>query len=127
MRILMFILTAFCLALVSISTKAEGQSFIAQYSPAKTRDFDSFNRQLYQNHTLEELAEKLSSQISLPEPVTLTIAECGQANAFYNSQYRAIVICYELVGQMANGIQRSFKGIASPQEINDSISGGLSN
>lgn len=126
MRILMFILTAFCLALVSISTKAEGQSFIAQYSPAKTRDFDSFNRQLYQNHTLEELAEKLSSQISLPEPVTLTIAECGQANAFYNSQYRAIVICYELVGQMANGIQRSFKGIASPQEINDSISGGLS-
>ena len=66
MRILMFILTAFCLALVSISTKAEGQSFIAQYSPAKTRDFDSFNRQLYQNHTLEELAEKLSSQISLP-------------------------------------------------------------
>lgn len=126
MRILMFILTAFCLALISTLTKAEGQSFIAQYSPAKTYVFDNFNRQLSQNHTLEDLAEKLSSQISLPEPVILTIAECGQANAFYSSQYRVIVICYELVGQMASGIQRSFKGIASPQEINDSISGGIS-
>lgn len=121
----MFILIAFAM-LTSTSIRADGQSFTAQYSPAKTPGFDDFNRQLYQNHVLEDLADKLSSQISLPEPVTLTIAECGQANAFYNPQYHSIVLCYELVGQMANGIQRSFKKIASPQEINVAISGGLS-
>lgn len=125
MRLFMFIFAAFFFLAVPITARAEGQSFIALYSPGHTPEFLAFNSELARKHSLEDIAEKLSSQIYLPEPVGLTIAECGNANAFYNSQYRLISICYELFGQMTIGIQRSFNGIASPQEINDAISGGI--
>lgn len=125
MRITSLLLTAFCLVGLN-STEANAQSFAVQYSRAKTQEFDRYNHELMRNRVLEGIAEKLSGQVFLPTPVVITIAECGNANAFYNPQYRAIVLCYELIAQLSNGIQRTFQGKASPQEINAAISGGLS-
>jgi hypothetical protein len=124
-RIALLFLTILC-SVGFAASDANAQSFVAQYSRPKTQNFDRFNRELQRKHVLENIAKGLSRQISLPMPVVITIAECGQANAFYNPQYRAVVLCYELFGEFTYGIQRSFQSIASPQEIYEATSGGLS-
>lgn len=98
---------------------------MAQYSRAKTQNFDQYNQKLKRGRFLEQLADRLSAGVSLPEPVVITIAECGSANAFYNPQHRTIVMCYELIGHLVTGMQRSFAKVASQQEILDSVAGGI--
>lgn len=108
---------------------ARPQSFVAMYSTPKTQQFAQFNENLQRNQTLEQMAAALSQGISLNvlnnQPVTLTIAECGSENAYFDPQQRVIVLCYELIGQVTQGIQRDFARISSPKEIADIIGGGL--
>lgn len=84
------------------------------------------NVELMKLHALENLAKQLSQQISLPSPVTVTIAECGNAGAFYFPQNQTVVFCFELFGHMTYGIQRALQHVATPQEISAATNSGLS-
>lgn len=44
---------------------------------------------------LAEEVKSLNEKISLPEQVVVYIADCGEANAFYNSEDRSITMCNE--------------------------------
>ena len=39
----------------------------------------------------------LNQNFSLPYDVTIFVAECGYENAYYSSQSKQIVLCYELI------------------------------
>ncbi|NJL31643.1 MAG: hypothetical protein HC898_08445 [Phycisphaerales bacterium] len=43
------------------------------------------------------MAEHVADTFILPEPITIRAEACGQENAFWLSDDRAIVLCYELV------------------------------
>jgi Putative metallopeptidase len=52
----------------------------------------------YQRYGLfEEIGKLITSEINLPRDITVVVTDCGQANAFYNSEKHAIVMCNELI------------------------------
>ena len=58
----------------------------------------------------------LDGMLALPEPVTYVIAECGQADAFYDPRRGSVVLCYEMLHVLyAQGADRArMLGIAGP-------------
>jgi Putative metallopeptidase len=44
----------------------------------------------------EKISALITAEIVLPRDITVVLADCGQANAFYSSGHHAIVICNEL-------------------------------
>lgn len=54
-------------------------------------------------------------------PIPVYAAECGQANAFYMPDQRAIVICYELADDMI----AKLRGIFKPDELGAAVLGGM--
>lgn len=47
---------------------------------------------------MAEEVDYLNSVMSLPEDVTVQVAECGQANAFYTADDKTVTVCTEMVG-----------------------------
>ncbi len=43
-----------------------------------------------------EMANFVATSFKLPFPVTFVLTSCGEANAFWNPEKRAVVYCYEL-------------------------------
>lgn len=110
---------------VSASEFASAQSFVGKYGPVKSPQFISAHQNLQRIEFLEKLASALSQLITLPHTVVLSIGECGAPNAFYMPKQKAIVLCHELMAQLAQGMQRDFARVASSAEILESISGGI--
>jgi hypothetical protein len=54
-------------------------------------------RYLDQTQLLQNISAAMNGFVTLPRPVTVTGAECGQVNAFYHPQTHEIVMCYEIV------------------------------
>lgn len=50
---------------------------------------------------LEETAKALNEKLALPADVTISLRECGAADASYEADKHRISICYELVGAFA--------------------------
>jgi hypothetical protein len=51
----------------------------------------------YQQYGLfEEIGDLITSEIDLPHDITVVLADCGHANAYYRSDKHAIVVCNEL-------------------------------
>ncbi|MBV9215568.1 MAG: hypothetical protein JO053_05275 [Acidobacteria bacterium] len=48
---------------------------------------------------LQGIADSLNGVIALPKNVYLNVDQCGEANAFYESESSQIKICYELLDQ----------------------------
>jgi Putative metallopeptidase len=44
----------------------------------------------------DKIGALITSEIALPHDITVVLADCEQANAFYNSEHHAIVICNQL-------------------------------
>jgi hypothetical protein len=62
---------------------------------------DPFSNQLMQGDRevglFQGIADLITSEIQLPRDVTLSLQDCGQANAFYSKDDRQIVLCNELM------------------------------
>ncbi len=104
---------------------ADVPSFVGKYSQPRSQKYIQVNDAFKQARVLEKLAEVLSTAIRFPDQVTLTIRECGQANAFYNRQKRLIVLCHELMENISVGIKRDFARISLPGEVDRSVAGAV--
>jgi len=51
---------------------------------------------------LERLAASVQRQFAFPEPLTLQLKGCGTAGAFWDFEYRELVLCYELLQAYVN-------------------------
>lgn len=114
-----------CAILASVSGFSSAQSFVWKYGPVNSPQFVHIHQNLQRGEFLEKLAAALSQGITLPHQVVLTVGECGTRNAVYSPKHKAIVLCLELIAQIAQGIQRDFARVASSDEIANSISGGI--
>jgi Putative metallopeptidase/Protein of unknown function (DUF1036) len=66
------------------------------YVPPKSLKYVSMVARLQSFAVLEQLSQFLSP-LRLPHRLTLTVAECGTANAFYMPTAWQIVMCYEMI------------------------------
>jgi TfoX/Sxy family transcriptional regulator of competence genes len=74
--------------------------FKAVYTPVKDKEHQELQKELKKEKLLELLAEDLNDSLKMPKDVTLTFAECGEANAFYESEGRKVTMCYELLDDL---------------------------
>jgi hypothetical protein len=104
------------------ATKPDKGNFSVQYSPVQNPRFAQINENFRKQHLLENIADELNASIAIPENVLVTFKECGQPNAFWDSKNRQIVMCYELMEQMA----QNFKAVAkSDQELDRMVNGAM--
>ena len=66
------------------------------YFPPKTVKYQAIMERLKAAHLLEQMSQFLSP-LRLPHKFYLVTTECGKINAFYSSDMRAIILCYEFV------------------------------
>lgn len=60
-----------------------------------------FADMLRERELLEDLAAFLNEAARLPAPVVLDARACGEANAYYDPEARAVTMCYELMDELA--------------------------
>jgi hypothetical protein len=104
------------------ATMPDRGNFSVQYSNVQNPRYVQINEEYRRKRVLEQIADQLNAAIAIPENVVITFNECGQPNAFWNPRDRQIVMCYELMDQMA----QDFKEVAQTQEeLEQRVSGAL--
>lgn len=61
----------------------------------ETSTYQEMEKALRQEQIIEARADALNEVLALPFDIAIAYGECGEANAFYDPEQRAIVICYE--------------------------------
>jgi len=80
------------------SLKKDSGDFIVEHMGVKNQRYESIDRSIRKNKTLERAADKLNRSLSLPHDIPLRAKDCdGVANAFYNPRDKSITMCYELM------------------------------
>jgi len=86
-------------AQVSQAVGAKGKTtdkgdFKVAYLPVNNPEYAELLKELQDEKALEQIAADLNATISLPYDVTITFAECGKVNAFYDPEKRQISMCF---------------------------------
>ena len=95
--------------------------FKVGYIPVKNPDLKPLEEITQESKLFEAIANELNKIFVLPTDIGIVLAECGQANAFYTSEHRAIVVCYELMVDFA---RFSSQYATSDQDIAQGMLGG---
>jgi hypothetical protein len=82
-------------------TGRSGGSFRLTYATVKDKDYQVLRDLFQETGLLEEAVKSLNETFLLPASVEVTVRECGEANAYYESSSRRISLCYELVAYYA--------------------------
>lgn len=72
-----------------------GGTMVVSYDEATTPEAANGRKILHDNELLEELAAAINDTLILPHDVTLRGAECGEPNAYWNSDENTVTLCYE--------------------------------
>ena len=83
-----FLLCATCLA------RADFQQV---YWPAKTQIEQPYAADLKNGQVLEKLTAALNRFLKVDDRIEITAKSCGTPNAFYDSRFKSITLCYELL------------------------------
>ncbi len=72
--------------------------FYAVYSPVNNPELEVLEKGFKKIKTLEIIVDALNPQLKLPYDIAVILKECGTTNAYYDSNKRELVFCYELLG-----------------------------
>lgn len=108
---------AFCLFITSIGTSYA--AYTASYTQPKTYEEQGAATQLRDSKTLERIAGVMNRIVSVPQNIPIVGASCGQPNAFYTPEKKAVVVCYELLLDNAIKLTKKYKNQFSQEQIND--------
>jgi hypothetical protein len=73
-----------------------------RYDVPRDPNLVAYQKFLQGRKVLEEMADGLNELVRLPKDLTLTATQCGQVNAFYQPQLKAVQLCYEYVRSFNN-------------------------
>ncbi len=93
--------------------------FTAVYTPPKTQAEVAIASGLQNSQTLEKLTAILNRVVSVQPTITIVAGSCGAANAFYNSQKKAIVLCYELLLDNATRLIKNVGNKLTQQQLRE--------
>ena len=112
----------------AVQAQNSGGQFLVQFVPPPALDdaevtelYDALYSTLESAPIFGELADDIDSYIRLPHDIPVTFQACGNANAFYDPQARAIVMCYELFYELAVSLMQM--GVPE-QEIDEAVTDG---
>ncbi len=77
--------------------KQDRGDFIVEHSAIKNPRDEEIERRLKDEKLLEKAADKLNRNLILPHDIFLRTKNCGEVNAFYSADERAVTVCYELI------------------------------
>lgn len=108
------------LALALLCTNAQAGRFVVQAPITETAEGRRDAKDMQDSGLLQDIADALNAVVSLPEDVGLRYAECGEANAYYDSDERHVLMCLELLESMAETIDGQF---ATEDEAAEAVAG----
>lgn len=79
---------------------ANAGRFRVAYQPVRDSVFAEWQDDFRQDHFLEDIADWMNDWVRLPQDVTLTFAQCGESNSFYEPKNRTVTVCFELVDEL---------------------------
>ena len=77
--------------------RTDQRSFIAEYMTPSKHDLRDLETAVKSHRLLETMADAFDEYLDLPEPVRISLAQCGKVNAFYVPKDHRIMLCYELL------------------------------
>jgi len=79
-----------------------GGRFRLTYAEVKDPDYREVRDLFKDAGLLEEAVKGLNESFRIPRDIEVTLRECGEANAYYESDSHRISLCYELVSYYAD-------------------------
>jgi len=106
---------AFLVAACAMADESNGpgKGFVASYEAPESPEYNELYETLKGERFLENLAGELNNIVALPTKVTLVVSECGQVNAFYSAEYQSVVVCYEILVDLA----QKFAGLEDYEKV----------
>ena len=71
--------------------------FIPVYSNIQNEKYADFNQRFKDQKVIEDITDSLNEALALPTDVNVTFKDCGQPNAWYQSNTKTITMCYEFM------------------------------
>lgn len=91
-------------------SKEDKGDFTVDHIAVKSSKYVEIDKQVRSERLLEKAAEQLNKNLILPFDLELRTEECGQANAFYDSNDTSVTVCYELMEHFYD----TFRGTGMP-------------
>lgn len=111
-----------CLAALVLPQVAAAGRFVVLPPQVESAEWRDEAREMQQSGVLQDLADALNAIVALPRDVGLRFAECGEANAYYDSEQREISMCLELMQSMAETLEGQFE---NEEETTDALAGAF--
>ncbi len=82
----------------SFSTNRQDKGdFTIEHIAVNNPRYVEIDKQVKDEKLLEKAADKLNRSLKLPYDINLRTKDCGEVNAFYNSDDHSVTVCYELM------------------------------
>lgn len=103
-------------------TRGRG-AFKVTYSAVRDKDLREIQKIFRETGLLEDTAKELNGIFLLPTDVTITMAECGEANAYYEAEGKKVTLCYELISQLSTMFLAEAESDEEQEEAGEAIGG----
>lgn len=94
------------------SVKKDEGDFKVEHLGVTSPKYLEIDRQVKSSKLLEKAADRLNQALILPHDITLRTKDCGEVNAFYDSNDQSVTVCYELMGQF----YKTFKSVGETDD-----------
>lgn len=71
--------------------------FLVQHESAQKEELKKYEKEIRSDKILEKAADKLNRSLSLPQNVLIKTKECGEANSFYDTNKKEVILCFEMI------------------------------
>jgi hypothetical protein len=80
-----------------------------RYLSSTNPTYQGFEKAFREERFLDDVLDNLSQSFVLPTALEVRVGECGEVNAFYDSEDRSISMCYELLEYYVDMFSRDAK------------------
>jgi hypothetical protein len=103
-------------------TPAAHAGFVVGKPNVESREMRELASALAQERFLEDIAIELDKALVVKPKLTLRLAECGEANAFYDEDTRTIDLCLELLTDLRESFEAAYE---TEDEVDDAVAGAF--
>lgn len=77
--------------------------------------FNAIRTKIEKSKVFEDTVGELNDTLSLPSDLRVTFSQCGEVNAFYDSETKRVIMCYELVAAFEQQFADNYPDKASAE------------
>lgn len=96
--------------------------FVVGEPKVESKAYRALAQSLGKERFLDDIAAELDKAIVVRPKLTLRLAECGEANAFYDEDTRTIDLCLELLTDLRESFAAAYE---KDDEVDDAVAGAF--